>query len=47
MIAIVSLDEDGKAFLAEAESESIKRNLSDPDEISLYSVLAGTKMLCN
>ncbi len=47
MIAIVSLDEDGKAFIAEAEAESIKRNLSDPDEISLYSVLAGTEMLCN
>lgn len=47
LIAVVSLDDEGNAFLADAEAESIKRNLSNPDDVSFYSVLEGTKALCN
>lgn len=47
MTVLLGMNDSNNVIITDAESESIKANMSNEDEVSLYSVISASKLLCD
>lgn len=46
IVAVIGIKEEG-VFVADAEADSIKESMTEQQDISLYSAIAASKLLCD